>query len=106
MFIGGRRQWGHIQPRKQYLLEFAAKKKKKNKFKKFRNIPASKEKDLSAGCLLRAPPRGESFFISINPYTRRGDVREVLLSSTKLKLLCSSYFVPKYHEFGYYLFSS
>ena len=67
--------------------------RKKRKKKKFRKFPASKENDLSAGCLLRVPPREASFSISVNPYTRRSDVREVLLSKTKHKLLCSSYLV-------------
>ena len=64
-------------------MEFAAKNGKNAAFR------PPKEKDLSAGCLLRAPPRGESFFISINPYTRRGDVRELIsthLNSTYLDL--------------------
>ena len=34
---------------------------------------------------------GDGLYFSINPYTRKSDAREVLLSRAKLKLLCSSY---------------
>ena len=53
--------------------------KKKRKTKAFGTFRPPKEKDLSAECLLRAPPSGESFSISVNPYTRRSDVRELLV---------------------------
>ena len=74
VYRGARKVGTH--PTEETILTGVCRKKKKNK--KIQNVSPPKEKDLSAGCLLRAPPRGQSFFISVNPYTHRSDVRELL----------------------------